>query len=219
VLSFDHAVLAVADLDDAGERLFHDHGLGSVPGGRHPRWGTANRIVPLGDGYIELMAVVDTAVGRSTELGRAVLGLTADGEDRWFVLSLADTDIEATALRLGLEVEDGSRVRPDGTVARWRAVGVEDEARAGWLPFFIDWQVLAGDHPGRVAVEHRVAPTGIARVEFGGDPKQLRAWLGDDRDDLPIDLVDASPGLRAVTVALVEGAELTLRPAPARDPR
>ena len=219
MLSFDHAVLAVTDLDDAGERLFRDHGLGSAPGGHHPRWGTANRIVPLGGGYIELMAVVDAAVGRSTELGRTVLGLTADGEDRWFVLSLADTDIEATALRLGLEVEDGSRIRPDGTIARWRAAGIEDDARAGWLPFFIDWQVVAEDHPGRVAVEHRVAPTGIARVEFGGDPERLRAWLGADRDSLPIDLVEASPGLRAVTVALAGGAELTLRPAPARDPR
>jgi hypothetical protein len=219
VLSFDHAVLAVDDLDDAGERLLRDHGLASVPGGRHPRWGTGNRIVPLGEGYLELMAVVDPEVGRSTELGRAVLALTADGNDRWFALSLADTEIDATARRLGLDVEDGSRVRTDGSVVRWRAAGIEDEARAGWLPFFISWQVAAELHPGRTPVEHRVAPAGVARVEFGGDKDRLRTWLGEGGDELPIDVVDGAPGLRAVTVALADGSELTLRPAPARDPR
>jgi len=55
----DHVVMAVRDLDDAGDRLLRDHGLASVPGGRHARWGTANRIVPLGEDYIELIGVVD----------------------------------------------------------------------------------------------------------------------------------------------------------------
>ncbi len=219
MLSIDHAVLAVADLDDAGERLLRDHGLASVPGGHHPRWGTANRIVPLGGAYLELMAVVDPGVAGSTRLGRTVLGLTADGHDRWFALSLADTDVESTARRLGLEVEDGSRVRTDGSVARWRAAGIEDEARAGWLPFFIDWQVPAALHPGHAAVGHRAAPTGITRVELAGDPDRLRAWLGADRDQVPIDVVDGPPGLRAVTVGLADGAERTLRTAPAPDPR
>ena len=173
----------------------------------------------MGAAYLELMAVVDPDVGRRTELGRAVLELTADGEDRWFVLSLADTDLDATARRLGLEVEDGSRVRTDGSVVRWRAVGVEDEERAGWLPFFIEWQVPDELHPGRTPVDHPIPPEGIGRVEFGGDPRQLGAWLGDGGDELGIDVVDGGPGLRAIAVALADGSELTLRPAPARDPR
>jgi hypothetical protein len=35
------------------------YGLASIEGGRHPGWGTANRIIPLGDAYIELVTVVD----------------------------------------------------------------------------------------------------------------------------------------------------------------
>jgi hypothetical protein len=219
VLTIDHAVLAVADLDEAGERLFRDLGLASVPGGRHPGWGTANRIVPLGDTYIELMAVVDVDVARSTELGRTVLDLSADGNDRWFALALADTDIDATARRLSLDVEEGSRVRTDGSVVRWRAAGIEDEARAGWLPFFISWRIPAELHPGRTPVEHRVEPGGVASVEIAGDPVRLRAWLDEGGDELPIDVVDGEPGLRALKVALAGGSDLTLRPAPAPDPR
>ena len=59
MLSIDHAVLAVADLDGAGERIFREHGLASVPGGVHPAWGTANRIIPMGADYLELISVVD----------------------------------------------------------------------------------------------------------------------------------------------------------------
>src|SRR5437870_12281035 len=114
-MRIDHAVYAVRELDVAGERLLARHGLESVPVGRHPRWGTANRIVPLGDDYVELLAVVDPDVGVTTTLGRALLDLTAEG-DRWFAICLADDDLEATASRLDLALSRGSRTRPDGSV-------------------------------------------------------------------------------------------------------
>lgn len=53
MLVIDHVVLGVQDLDVAGERLLSNHGLASVPGGRHSRWGTGNRIVPLGADHLE----------------------------------------------------------------------------------------------------------------------------------------------------------------------
>jgi hypothetical protein len=55
----DHIVYAVDDLEAAAERLRREFGFASVVGGRHPGWGTANRIVPLGREYVELVAVVD----------------------------------------------------------------------------------------------------------------------------------------------------------------
>jgi hypothetical protein len=51
VLRIDHVVYAVPDLDEAAVRLREAFGLDSV-GGRHERWGTANRIVPMGDQYL-----------------------------------------------------------------------------------------------------------------------------------------------------------------------
>src|SRR6476469_4083347 len=52
-------MIAVTDLDAAGREFEARHRLASVAGGRHPGWGTANRIVPLGDAYLELVAIVD----------------------------------------------------------------------------------------------------------------------------------------------------------------
>ena len=210
VYTIDHMVLAVSDLDRAGERVHRDLGLASVPGGVHPRWGTRNRIVPLGDSYIELIAVVDPEVGSSTSLGRALLATSDDGRDRWFAACLSDTALEETARRLGLQVEAGSRRRPDGIELRWSGAGIDDEARGAWLPFFIAWDVPADLHPGRTAIRHEVDVAGITSVEIAGDPVRLREWLGPEGDGLPFDVSDGDPQIRAVDLSLRDGTTLRL---------
>jgi len=71
VLRIDHVVYATSDLHRAGERFLDELGLASVPGGTHPGWGTANRIVPLGTAYVELLAVVDPGVAQADPIGRS----------------------------------------------------------------------------------------------------------------------------------------------------
>jgi hypothetical protein len=209
VQRIDHVVRAVRDLDEAGGRLLRDHGLGSVRGGRHPAWGTANRIVPLGDAYLELVAVDDPAVARTTTFGRAIEERAADG-DRWVAVCLADDDLDATAARLGLEVSSGGRTRPDGTELRWRNAGLHVD-RDGWLPFFIAWDVPPDVHPGRTRVVHRVPVTGIDRIDLAGDADRLAAWLGGS--ELPLLVVDGEPpGVRRVRLGLAGGGGLTLEP-------
>jgi Glyoxalase-like domain len=210
VLRIDHAVLAVADLDEAGDRLLERTGLEFVRGGVHPAWGTANRIAPLGDDYVEIICVTDPVVGTGNHLGRTLLDLTQDGNDRWFSICLRDDDIERTAARLGLTVEAGSRTRPDGVELRWRGAGIEDPQRPIWLPFFIAWDVPADRHPGRARARHRVHPTGIVSAEIGGDPAAMRAWVGGA--ELPLTVTDdgAPPGVRSVTVGLAGGGGLVI---------
>ena len=90
-LRIDHVVYAVRDLDAAATRFDETYGLGSVSGGVHPRWGTANRIISLGDArYLELISIVDPEVAATTVLGQAIADRIADG-DRWFALCLAMT--------------------------------------------------------------------------------------------------------------------------------
>jgi hypothetical protein len=69
-VELDHVLLAVTDLAAAGRELQVRYGLASVEGGRHPDWGTANRIVPLGASYLELIAVVNQAAAADSSLGR-----------------------------------------------------------------------------------------------------------------------------------------------------
>lgn len=208
--TIDHVVLAVADLDEAGARLRREHGLGSMAGGVHPRWGTENRIVPLGDQYLELLAVVDPDVGAASALGRALLDLVADGRDRWYAVCVAVDDIGAVGDRLGLGVEPGVRTRPDGVELRWRGAGLEDGRRDASMPFFIEWDVPAGSHPGRTPVDHDVEVGGIAAVEVSGDVVRLAEWLGPAGASLPIGIVDGPPGVRAVELDVAGGERLRL---------
>jgi len=206
----DHVVLAVRDLDASAERLWEEHGLRFVAGGRHPRWGTANMIAPLGADYLELLGVVDEDVGTGTVLGRTLLDLSADG-DRWFSVCLADEDVDATAARLGLTVQPGSRTRPDGMEVRWRGAGIEERGADLWLPFFISWDVPAVLHPGAAPAEHRVPVEGIAWAEVGGDEARLRDWLGGA--DAPIRVADHGDDrrVRAVAITMRDGDEIVLR--------
>lgn len=201
-MRIDHVVLAVRDLDEAADRLARDHGLATMPGGSHPGWGTANRIAPLGSDYVELLAVVDPAVAGGTTLGRLLLDRSAGG-DAWFAVCLADDDIDATASRLGLTVEHGSRERPDGTEVRWRGAGIEDPRRTPGFPFFITWDVAPGQHPAEASLEQPCGATGIAWVEIAADPVAFDAWTGDA--GVPLRLVAGEPGLTRVALATPAG--------------
>jgi Glyoxalase-like domain len=202
MLRLDHVVLAVGDLDAGADRLLRDHGLASVPGGRHARWGAANRIVPLGETYLELIAVEDTAVASASMFGSAIARASIDG-DRWLTWAVRDDRIEETAMRLGLVLEPGERERPDGEVLRWRNAGIEDPDLAPELPFFIAWDVADALHPGRVPIKHPSGATAIEALEIGGDREELARWT--DGADLPIRSAPGSAGLRAVEVRTREG--------------
>jgi hypothetical protein len=202
-MRIDHVVYVVRDLGEAAERWRAGYGLASVVGGRHPRWGTANRIVPLGRDYLELISVVDPETAKGTALGAALLERADDG---WFAVCVADDDIDATAARLDLSVDAGSRTRPDGAVVAWRGAGVEDPRRTAELPFFIAWDVPPELHPGAAAVAHPSGATGIASVQVHGDPARLRSWLGGA--DLPIGVTEGAPAVVAVSVRTRDGEVL-----------
>ena len=204
----DHVVLAVRNLAASAGRLWNEHGLRFSPGGRHPQWGTANMIAPLGNDYIELLGVVDEEVGSNSVLGRTLMELSEDG-DRWFSVCLSDDDIDATAARLGLTIRPGTRTRPDGTEVRWRGAGIEERGEDLCLPFFISWDVPAPLHPGAAPAEHRVQVEGIAWAEVGGDEARLRDWLGGA--EVPISVVEGEPRVRAVGIRLGDGSEIVVR--------
>jgi Glyoxalase-like domain len=66
----DHIIYAVDDLKAAGRQLYEEFCLASIEGGRPRAWGTANRIVPLGTAYLELITVFDRDVAAFSDFGR-----------------------------------------------------------------------------------------------------------------------------------------------------
>jgi hypothetical protein len=207
VLAVDHVIVAVADLDDAARRYDEQHGLTSVAGGRHPGHGTGNRIVPLGDSYIELMAVVDADEAASSPLGSWLGQRLVDVGEGPAALCLRTDDIEAVARRTRRQPLAMSRTRPDGVELQWHLVAL-DAALTDGLPFFIQWHVADADHPGRAPVEHRRRAVGIDWVEVGGDPDTLAVWLGPN--DLGLRPVEGAAGPRRVAVGLADGNPLVI---------
>jgi Glyoxalase-like domain len=197
-LELDHVLLATLDLDEAAHELETRHGLATLAGGRHPGWGTTNRIVPLGNAYLEIVAVAvaDEPEAASTTFGRWV-------RDRrrapyaplgWAVRS---STLDGHAARLGLTVQQGERERPDGTFLRWRLAGVDRAAADPFLPFLIEW-APGTTLPGRAAASHAAGAVRVALLELGGSARLLAAWLGESR--LPVAVHDGSPGVSAVVL-------------------
>jgi len=173
--------------------------VASVEGGRHPGWGTANRIVPLGDAYLELVAIVDESEARQSLLGRWVAARRG-GLARPLGWAVRTDGLDDVAERLGLAVHSGSRDLPGGGVVRWRMAGLEQAVAEPSLPFFLEW-APGTPFPGRTAAAHPAGAVRIAALELEGDADRLAVWLGEH--DLPIRV---RPGEAAVAVIELTGA-------------
>ncbi|MEX0825621.1 MAG: VOC family protein [Acidimicrobiia bacterium] len=202
MISIDHVIFVVEDLDRAADVLFETHGLASVAGGRHPGHGTGNRIVPLGTAYLELMAVIDPVEAAQSPMGQWAAATERPGLVP-AALCLRTEDADEEARRLRLAAIPMTRTRPDGEVLSWRLVGVDDMFGPERLPFFIEWEVEADSHPGRALAEHRVIPTGIAAVDLSGNPRLIEERLG--VHVLPITVTAGPPGVNSVVVATEKG--------------
>lgn len=203
MLTVDHVVIAVADLDAAGRALAERIGLASYAGGRHPEAGTANRIVPLqGGAYLELLAVVDPEARAPSPLA-GLVRRTLDASRTFAAWAVATDDIETEAMRLGLEITAMSRVRGDGTELTWRLAGVPQAMAQPCLPFFIQWD-RPDLHPAREELAHDLGTVSLQEVEVAADADRLSAWLGRGAPALPLRVVaprrGAGPGVWSVTL-------------------
>jgi hypothetical protein len=199
-LQVDHVILRVDDLDTAAERLRDEFGLASVPGGRHGGHGTANRIVPLGATYLELVAVVDPEEASDSHFGSWV-GHGNEGFPSLDALCLRSSDLDALCGRLGLEPFAMGRERPDGVELRWRLAGLEAAIEEG-LPFFMQWDVPDHLLPGHTPVRHPSGARGVSEVVLSGDLDRVRRWAGDAQG---LRLVEGPLRIEAVTIETADG--------------
>jgi hypothetical protein len=157
--------------------------------------------VPLGETYLELIAVVDEVEAASSVVGRWVAGVrpAVSRPLGWVVRA---RELDDVARRLGLSVGSGSRAMPDGTLLKWRSAGIEVAAVDSSLPFFIEWGE-GTNFPGRVAVSHPVGQVEIARLILDGDAARLAEWLGDH--GLPIVVRAGRPAIASIVLSGPEG--------------
>ena len=201
-LAPDHLVICVDDLDEAEQRFVSEHGLSSLVGGRHPGHGTANRIIPLGDSYIELVAVVDASEAAESSFGSWVLSEASD-PPRVNALCLRTDDISLLASDRDIEPVAMSRARPDGSTLSWKLAGIERTISDGY-PFFVEWEVEDHELPGRTAIDHPAGPTRLESVEVVGDKEHLESWISG------ADKVVVSSGPQSIS-AMIESSHGLIR--------
>ena len=190
-MRIDHVIYATNDLDAAAMRVESELGLTVVAGGRHEGHGTRNRIVPLGGGYLELMAVADAEEAVASPIGSALRArLTAQG-DGLFAWAVAVESVERVADRLGLPITAVSR---QGMTAR--LVGVAEALPNPVLPFFIERDEGIAD-PGAGG-----EAGGITWLEVAGDRDALARRLGSGQ--LPVTVVVGSVGVVAIGIGDTE---------------
>jgi catechol 2,3-dioxygenase-like lactoylglutathione lyase family enzyme len=163
ITRFDHAVIAVADLERAIE-AYSALGFDVSPGGRHEHRGTHNALIRFGGAdYVELLGVYDPERALQSGLnGRTLAEFVRERQGGLVGHCYATDDIEAEAERTreaGLEMVgpfEMRRERPDGRALTWRLLVPEDIPWRRRWPFFIEWDTpdqerLAvegvGDHP------------------------------------------------------------------------
>ena len=183
----DHVIYATTDLDAAAARVESVLGLTALTGGRHQGHGTHNRIVPLGGGYLELMAIADPEEAAGSPLGSAVQERLAARGDGLFAWCIAVDDLEPVADRLDLEITTIAR---EGLTAR--LTGVVEALRNPVLPFFIQRDEGVPD-PGDGG-----DAGGISWVEVAGDRDGLEHRLGEA--ELPVRMGEGPVGVVAMGI-------------------
>jgi len=145
VAHFDHAVIAVNDLDDAIRRY---RALGFVvsPGGYHPAMGTRNALIRFGQAYIELLSIYDEMLAEASgSSGQALLNFLRKRDGGLLGYALATTDIRQEEARLHSVGFLGDRALAmqcmclDGHVLAWHLLVPGNVAwRRPW-PCLIQW--------------------------------------------------------------------------------
>jgi hypothetical protein len=183
----DHVIYAAADLDVAAARVERELGLPARAGGRHEGLGTHNRIVPLGGGYLELLAVADPDEAAGSDFGRGVMARLAETGDGLLSWVVEVDDVDPVARRLGTTI---TTIRRQGLSAR--LTGLAEAVREPVLPFFIsrDPGVLDPGGDGDAG--------GITWIEVAGDAARLEHWL--ESSSLPVRVVDGRPAVLAIGI-------------------
>jgi hypothetical protein len=160
LLGIDHLVIAVPDPDAAAAELEVALGLAATAGGLHAS-GTGNRLVFLGDAYLELIGVWDRELALGHPIGAAVVRALDAGATGLVAFAVATDGArrEVAALRAAgspvSEAMPGSRTRPDGGVVAWQCAFPPDLGPSA-PPFLIEHE-LAGPEWGDSARRERAA--------------------------------------------------------------
>ena len=187
IQGIDHLVIAVADPDAAADELARTLGPVAGGGGRHEQLGTFNRLIWLGDSFLELIGVFDPVLAAASWIGAPTnCALEAGGG----LVTWASPPMTSTARSRGSELTatdlsapiDGERRRPDGEVVRWRLAAAKPLGPTR-PPFLIEHvagtaEWTAADRAARAAGPARLAILELALDDVAATSGAMLRTLG-----------------------------------------
>src|SRR5436305_8112434 len=147
----DHIIIGVNDLEQATTIFSQKLGLAASGGGIHPSGGTANRIIVIGDTYLELISV-----RTPVEAKQSILDRLAKGEG-YLNFALSSNDIEADSkamLSRSVSIigpKQGQLRSADGRIRRWSRADVERPDLTQRYPFLIQHDSTGEERRFRLA--------------------------------------------------------------------
>ncbi|MGH7729980.1 MAG: VOC family protein [Candidatus Eiseniibacteriota bacterium] len=202
----DHIIFATPDVDDTADRLTTTLGVRTVPGGKHPEWGTRNALLALGERtYLEIIGPDREALPQEPPRPFGLDTITAPRLVTWAVAGRALERLVSQALANGVdlgEVQHRTRRRPDDVLLGWRMTELEAPRADGIIPFFIDWGEtphpattaprggalvgLRARHPDAANVQAMLRSLGLAIEVESGEAPELIATIETRRGELEL---------------------------------
>jgi catechol 2,3-dioxygenase-like lactoylglutathione lyase family enzyme len=175
----DHIVIAVTDPDAAAAALEAELGLAAASGGRHDALGTFNRLVWLGDTYLELLGIFERARAERSWLGAPTMEMLSRGGGltTWAVATDALATDLAALRAAGSDLGDpivGERRRADGALVSWR-LAVPPRLGPSEPPFLIEHDPASAewtpdDRAARLILAHPLGgPVRLEALELAVD--------------------------------------------------
>jgi hypothetical protein len=186
--AIDHIIIGVNNLKQASALFSQKLGLAVSGGGIHPSGGTANRIIVIGDTYLELIAVHSPDEAQQSMLDRLAM------REGYLNFVLASNDIDADSKAMadrGVSIigpTPGSLRAADGRTRGWSRTNIERPDLTQHYPFVIQHDStgeerrfrLAG---GEIPPEHplgvfQVRSTTIAVADLAGATQRFQHIYG-----------------------------------------
>jgi glyoxalase-like protein len=149
--AIDHIIIGVNNLKQATTIFGQKLGLAVSGGGVHPSGGTANRIIVIGDTYLELIVVHTPAEAQQSMLDRLAI------REGYLNFVLASNDIEADSRVMAnrgvsiLGPTPGSLRAADGRTRGWSRANIERPDLAQRYPFVIQHDSAGEERRFRLA--------------------------------------------------------------------
>ncbi|HEU5230216.1 MAG TPA: VOC family protein [Ktedonobacteraceae bacterium] len=149
--ALDHIIIGAHDLEQVANNFSQKLGLAVSGGGIHPTGGTANRIIVIGDTYIELIAVYAPDEAQPSMLQRLAKG------EGYLNFVIASNDIHADAAAIDargntiLGPKAGELRSADGRSRAWIRADIERPDLTQHYPFIIQHDSVGEERRVRLA--------------------------------------------------------------------